>query len=177
MTNAERKRVIEYLESTESTLLATVEKFPAEHFFSDPAAGCWSAAKTLEHIVFVENRALGRIQGALRQPADSTKKSAMSGRDVELWEGVARRSQRVDAPAILHPAGQQSREDLSAAFKAARNTTLTFARSTDADLRHYFAEHPLFGELDCYQWLMLIPSHGERHRAQIEECQEKLQTG
>jgi uncharacterized damage-inducible protein DinB len=174
MTDIERKRVIEYLESTRSRLLKTVEDFPEERFATDPAEGCWSAAKTMEHIVFVEGRALGRIHGALQQPPDASRKSGMAGRDEELWNGVTNRAQKVDAPSIAHPAGRQSREELVTAFQSAREMTLIFARSTDAELRHHFAAHPMFGELDCFQWLMLIPSHGERHRAQIEECQEKL---
>jgi uncharacterized damage-inducible protein DinB len=175
MTVAERERVVAYLGSTRSSLLKTLEKFPEGYFGTDPAEGCWSAAKTLEHIAFVEGRALGRIQSALQQPADASRKSAMDGRDEELVIGVTSRAQRVSAPAMLHPTGQQSREELLAGFDAARQATLVFAQSTKADLRMHFAAHPLFGDLDCYQWLMLIPSHGERHRAQIEECLSQLQ--
>jgi len=170
MTDIERKRVLEYLESTRNRLLKTIEDFPEERFATDPAEGCWSPAKTLEHIVFVEGRALGRIHGALQQPPDASRKGGMDGRDEELWEGVRSRAKKVDAPSILHPTGNQSREELVTAFQSAREMTFAFARSTDAELRHHFARHPMFGELDCFQWLMLIPSHGERHRAQIEEC-------
>lgn len=172
MTDVERQRAIEYLGSTRSSLLETVAEFPEELFATDPAAGCWSAAKTLEHIVFVEAGALGRLRGALERPADPSRKSGIE--DETLFKGVRSRAKKVDAPAMLHPAGKQTREELIAAFQAARETTLHFARSTEAELRHHFAAHPLFGELDCYQWLMLIPSHGERHRAQIEECRQAL---
>src|ERR1700740_2789503 len=100
MTEAERKRAIEYLESTRSSLLKTVAEFREERFSPDPPEGCWSAAKTLEHIVFVEGRALGRIHGALQQPADALRKGGMDGRDEELFEGVRSRAKKVDAPAI-----------------------------------------------------------------------------
>jgi uncharacterized damage-inducible protein DinB len=176
MIDAERQRAMEYLVTTRSSLLKTIAEFPEEHFGTDPAEGCWSAAKTLEHIVFVEARALGRIQGGLRQAADPSKKSAMEGREEEFFASVRSRALRVDAPAILHPTGVQSRESLMAAFQKAREATLGFATSTEADLRVHFSAHPLFGELDCFQWLMLIPSHGERHRAQIEECLERLRS-
>jgi hypothetical protein len=85
----------------------------------------------LSYLVFVEIRALGRIQGALREPTDLFKadlfnKSAMAGRDEELIAQVRSRG--------------------------------------------HFATHPLWGDLDCYQWPMSIPSHCERHRTQMEEC-------
>ncbi len=170
MTTAERERVIDFLESTRTALLRTIEAFPEEQFETAPAEGCWSAAQTLEHIVFVEGRALGRVRMALTEPAAADRKSAMDGRDEELFGNVRSRLRRVDAPPVLHPVGGQSREQLVSAFEAARDATLRFAGETEADLRFHFAVHPLFGELDCYQWLMLIPSHGERHRLQIEEC-------
>src|SRR6201982_4183921 len=39
-------------------------------------------------------------------------------------------------------------------------------RHTAADtkeLRHYFMPHPLFGELDCYQWFIIAAGPSERH--------------
>jgi len=169
MTDAEREAVLSYLAETRSGLLEAIESFPAEHFSTCPAEGCWSAAMTLEHIVSVEGRALGRIQHALSEPADSSRQSGMAGKDEELWAGVRGRNVRIKAPPILEPVGDKDRQRLIEGFYAARAVTIAFARETDADLRSHFAAHPLFGDLDCYQWLMLIPSHGERHRAQIEE--------
>jgi hypothetical protein len=41
--------------------------------------------------------------------------------------------------------------------------------STNAPLRQSGFPHPILGNLDCYQWVLLIGGHGERHRAQAEE--------
>jgi len=172
MSASERRRVVEYLEETQAGLLRAVEEFPAEFFATVPAVGCWSAADTLEHILFVEGRALGRIKGAVQEPVDASRKSDLEGRDEDLFAMVRERSKRVESPAFAQPAGGKSREALVAGFQSARAATIAFARETEADLRGHFAAHPLFGVLDCYQWLMLIPSHGERHRKQIEECRE-----
>jgi uncharacterized damage-inducible protein DinB len=169
MSTAQRETLLKYLAETRSSLIRTVEEFPAGHFATCPGEGRWSAAQTLEHIVFVEGRAYGRIRSALSGPADPARHSAMEGRDEELFAGVRDRRTRVKAPSILEPAGGKSRDELIEAFQAAREITTEFARTVDADLRCHFAAHPLFGDLDCYQWLMLIPSHGERHRGQIEE--------
>jgi uncharacterized damage-inducible protein DinB len=169
LSESERGRALNYLAETRPRLIEAIESFPSAHFSTCPADGCWSAAKTLEHIVFVERRAMSRIHGALREPADPSRSSGMQGRDEELWAEVRSRSVRIKAPPVLEPVGDKSLDELVQAFNAARDTTIAFARETEADLRRHLAPHPLFGELDCYQWLMLIPSHGERHRAQIEE--------
>jgi hypothetical protein len=44
-----------------------------------------------------------------------------------------------------------------------------FAEETQADLRSHFFLHIVFGELDCYQWLVAMGQHTLRHVAQIEE--------
>jgi uncharacterized damage-inducible protein DinB len=170
MRDIERESALSDLEGTRVALLRTLEEIPEERFFAAPAEGCWSPAATLEHVVFVEGRALGRIRSALQKAVDPSRKSAMEGRDAELIGQVRSREARVQAPAMAHPTGGKPRADLVAAFVTARDATMQFARETDGDLRSHFATHPLLGDLDCYQWLMLIPSHCERHRKQIEEC-------
>jgi hypothetical protein len=54
-------------------------------------------------------------------------------------------------------------------FEAARERTRDFAASTQADLRRHFFKHPIFGDLDLYQWLLMIAAHCDRHRVQSEE--------
>lgn len=174
LTAAERAAALKDLEETHAAFLQTVEAFPAEHFFTSPGEGRWSAAQTVEHVVFVEGRALGRIHATLREPTDPTCRSDRAGRDEELWANVRSRKQPIQAPPISSPVGGKCREDLIQAFAAARQSTIQFANTTGADLRSYFASHPLFGTLDCYQWLRLIPAHCERHRAQIEEIRGSL---
>jgi len=54
-------------------------------------------------------------------------------------------------------------------FAAARKRTSEFAAATNADLRRHFLPHPVFGDLDCYQWLLLLGAHCDRHRVQSQE--------
>jgi len=67
------------------------------------------------------------------------------------------------------PMGRWPHDQLVREFEAARKRTSEFAATTSADLRQAAFPHPMFGPLDCYQWLLLIAAHGERHRAQAEE--------
>ena len=43
------------------------------------------------------------------------------------------------------------------------------AAATHGDLRNYVIPHMALGELDCYQWLLVLSLHGSRHAQQIEE--------
>ena len=67
------------------------------------------------------------------------------------------------------PTGRTPADQVVAEFEAARKRTSDFVASTSAPLRRHAFPHPRFGQADCYQWILLVASHGDRHRQQIEE--------
>ena len=58
-----------------------------------------------------------------------------------------------------------------AAFNQVREQSTAFANTTQADLRSHFYPHQALGELDCYQWLVVLAQHAGRHAHQIEAVQ------
>ena len=44
-----------------------------------------------------------------------------------------------------------------------------YKRQTQDPLREHFFKHPVLGDLDAYQWILLISAHTERHVNQILE--------
>jgi hypothetical protein len=71
---------------------------------------------------------------------------------------------------MLRPTGRFATEtELIKAFEDNRSATMDYLRTTNDDLRDHFFDHPAFGTLDGYQWLLLISAHSARHTAQIEE--------
>lgn len=64
------------------------------------------------------------------------------------------------------------RAALTAAFKERRDRTIAFVEKTPAELRLYVVKHPALGELDAYQWILLIAAHSERHTRQLLEVKE-----
>jgi uncharacterized damage-inducible protein DinB len=169
MTPADRERAVSYLSQTRDNLLrATSGLSPAQLEFKS-APGRWSVADCLEHIVVVENFFLERVSAALQEPADSSKRSAFDGRDDELLQIVTDRSSPRQAPEMVQPSSRWQHDQLVREFEVARKRTVDLAAGTDRDPRRHFFPHRAFGELDCYQWFLLVAAHGDRHRAQIEE--------
>ena len=123
-------------------------------------------AECLEHITVTEGFILGNINKTLQQAAAA---SVPSFGDDGIVQMVADRSTRINAPEILIPTGRWPHDRLLAEFRLARGRSFDFAATTETQLRHYSFPHPMLGPLDCYQWLLLIGAHGERHRAQAEE--------
>jgi uncharacterized damage-inducible protein DinB len=165
----ERQDILDYLDETREKLLVCARSLSPEQMNLCAKAGGWTIAGILEHIVFVECRALSRARQAVLEAADPSLKSARDGQDRLLVQQVAFRATRVSAPPVAHPKGGLALESLMDQFIAAREDTRAFASTVEADLRKHFAAHPAFGPLDCHQWLLIIGAHGERHRAQIEE--------
>jgi uncharacterized damage-inducible protein DinB len=169
MTVAERETLLRNLASSRERLLAIVQGLSAEQLHYRVAPGRWTVAECVEHIATVEGRVLGLIHKTLSSGPTPGKRSVMEGRDGALVEDVAGRATRFQAPEYLIPKGQWSDDQLLKEFEAARQRTREFVSSTGADLRRHFYAHPALGELDLYQWLLLIGAHCDRHRAQSEE--------
>lgn len=131
-----------------------------------PAPDRWSVAECLEHIIVVEGGILGNVEKAMQRAADSTS-PAMG--DDDLVRRVAGRANRVKGPERLMPTGRWPHDKLLSEFEAVRNRSVEFAANTQAELRQHTFPHPIIGSCDCYQWLLFIAAHGERHRAQAEE--------
>jgi len=55
-------------------------------------------------------------------------------------------------------------------FLQSRDRNIQYVQTTPENLRGSFLKTP-FGIIDVYQALLMIPSHTERHLAQIKEVQ------
>jgi uncharacterized damage-inducible protein DinB len=166
MTSAERERAIADLRESRQRLLDVTRRLSPSQLAYKPAPDRWSVAECIEHVILVESAVLGMIQKSVAQPGDSPTSGAA---DEVLVAQATDRSRALNAPDRLAPTGRFAHHELLPEFEATRKRTAEFAATTDADLRRGAAPHPVFGSLDCYQWLLLIPAHGERHRAQVEE--------
>jgi uncharacterized damage-inducible protein DinB len=168
LTSAERESLLKNLEESRERLLHMAQGLSREQLHHRAAPGQWTVAECVEHIAIVEGLVLGSIQRTLEAGPDPSKRSAMEGKDDTLVANVAGRVTRLQAPDVLTPTGRWPDEQLLNEFEAARHRTRDFAASTAADLRRHFYKHPVIGELDLYQWLLLIAAHCDRHRAQSE---------
>ncbi len=166
MTPAEREHATKYLEKTRESYLHTARSLSREQLQYKPAPDRWSVAEVLEHIIIVEGRVLGSIEKTVQQ-APNAPKSAF--KDDFLVSRVATRVDRLKGPEVLMPKGQWPEDQLPLEFEAVRRRSIEFAGATHAELRRHTFPHPFFGELDCYQWLLLISAHCERHLAQAAE--------
>jgi uncharacterized damage-inducible protein DinB len=167
MTQAERQRITSYLAETGEELLHRTRHLSREQLDYKSAPHRWSVAEIVEHIIIVEGLILRGIDVALQRPSDSA--SAWQSRDEALILELKNRTHSLQGPEIVLPKREWSHEELFRQFEVVRQRTRAFAAATTADLRHHCFPHPVYGQIDCYQWLLVVAAHCERHLAQCEE--------
>jgi uncharacterized damage-inducible protein DinB len=179
MNEHERQTVKAKLAASRERLFGAVDGLTAEQWTFRPGEGRWSINECVEHVMNVENRVLGSIGKKVAEPLNTNAavnaheappESARQAKDAEIAVRVIDRTTRRQAPEATRPTGQWPEPGTALEeFRKTRARTEQFVAGSDADLRSYFIPHGAFGELDCYQWLILLGSHAERHTLQIEE--------
>jgi hypothetical protein len=73
------------------------------------------------------------------------------------------------------PTGKYGTIDQAArAFVLSREKTLRFVQSCAGDLRSMVTTHPLVGQANCYEILLMMAAHPRRHAEQIAEIRASL---
>ena len=170
MESHERKLVLDQLVSSEARLLNLVACLTQQQWSFRETPERWSIAENIEHVIVLENFITQKITSALEGPAQPEKKILTAKKD-SLALGVANsRSVKIKAREAARPVGRWPYPaELISEFRKTRARTIAFASETKTDLRNHFFPHVAFGDLDCYQWLVVLAQHGFRHALQIEE--------
>jgi uncharacterized damage-inducible protein DinB len=167
----EREFALKNLQATHDKFLQSIAGLSEKQWTFKPGPGRWSVAEVAEHITVAEAAILGLIQKqVITSAAAPEKREQVKGKDEMILQRMPDRSHKAQAPEFLRPTGRWPTEaDLTKAFEESRKATMDYVRTTNDDLRDHFFDHPVFGTMDGYQWLLLLSSHSERHTAQIEE--------
>lgn len=171
LTQAERDRAVDELQTTQKKFLDSIEGFSEAQWNFKPAPDRWSIAECAEHIAVSEDTLFGMVtQKVMQSPADPARKEELRAKDDVILKGVVDRSQKFKAPEMLQPTHRwPNQQALTDHFKESRGHTTEYVRTTQDDLRSHTSPHPVLKELDAYQWILLIGAHSERHTLQIEE--------
>jgi hypothetical protein len=171
LTPEERESALKSFQTTRDNFLKSIAGLSQKQWTFKPGPDRWSVAEVAEHITVSESSLSGLVeQKIMMSPAAPEKREQVKGKDEMILQRVPDRSHKAQAPEFLRPTGRWTTEaDLTKAFEESRKATIDYIRTTNDDLRDHFFDHPVFGTLDGYQWLLLISSHSARHTAQIEE--------
>ena len=167
----ERQLVIDKLQSSETLILSLVNGLTPKQWNFHEGPNRWSIAENLEHLVLFEHFMTEAIAKSLQAPAEPEKKAVAAENEPHvLTIAGTRSSAKLIAREPVRPTGRWPNPAvLVAEFRKVRAQTIAFATETQAHLRDHFFPHISLGDLDCYQWLVLLGQHSYRHALQIEE--------
>jgi hypothetical protein len=146
-----------------------------EEEFSRKAGGEWSAAQILHHIVMAETGTSKVIRKSIKSaagvlppyPADD---SGLAVRALPKPVGA------YQAPEAVRPEDPPAKDDLLRLARETREqTAASFALLATVDPRAATFPHPLFGNLNLYEWAAAtILAHERDHQGQIRTLLARL---
>ncbi|MEZ0609155.1 DinB family protein [Fibrella sp. WM1] len=170
ITPEERTYVIDILHTTRDALQQAIADLSDVQQQYKTTPDRWSITECVEHIYLVERGIFNATQAAMLTLAEPDRRTAIKVSDLFVIKAVRSRGVTTSSPTPFVPKGRFANVPSAMdAFAQQRAATLAFAETAAADMRLHFFEHPMLGTLDAYQTLLVIASHGERHRKQIEE--------
>jgi len=171
LTQGERERAMSELHATRKLFLDAVDGLSEAQWNFKPTPDRWSVAEAAEHIAVSEDMIFSLVtQKIMQSPAEPDKREKVKGRDETILQMLVDRSHKAQAPEQLRPTHRwPTRQELVDHFKESRDKTIAYVDHTQDALRDHFFDHPAFGTMDGYQWILLISGHSNRHVLQINE--------
>ena len=160
----EREQLIALLENSEKRWLAVLSSVPECACGVKISDECWSILQVAEHVAAAEHGMFWAMELAKEKTTPPNYEV-----DKRLIGGATNREVKRQAPAPSLPKGRwMSIGECAEAFKKSRARTIEYVRTAD-NLRGRFVIHPLLGELDGHQMVLVMAGHPERHALQILE--------
>jgi len=174
LTIEEKSEISTHLQKSWENLELLVKSLTEEQWNYKTVDSVWSIAEISEHLEKAEKELFSLVTVQLiKSPADPEKVAEVSGKTELMMDAIRSRDQKVKTTPELEPSGYYaSSEAFLKSFQELRKETLSYAQSTEDQLRHHFIPFGPLGDLDGYQILMFMSGHLERHIQQIEEVME-----
>jgi hypothetical protein len=164
MKAGDRQRLLAHLEMTENWLVSELNGLSAAQMTFRMTPDSWSIAEVTEHLAIAEPQYWQQVQDSMKQPATTEKLEATDAGI--LWYGIDRTNRQKTGEARVPHGTYKTAADALAAFRKLRSAMRDYAQSTSDDLR---SRKLLEGNMDVYQWFLMISAHSQRHILQIRE--------
>jgi DinB superfamily len=167
------EELLEHLQQHHRLLLGELDRVPVMLWQRRPAPASWSVAEVLEHLAIVNGRVARNINdrtGAARNAGmgpDPDRSPVLPTFDRAR---AVDRTTKMAAPPPVQPHEQLGAAAARERLEVAHAALLDAVRASDGvNLVALTLPHPLFGEMNLYQWIAFAGSHEARHAAQVAE--------
>jgi hypothetical protein len=164
MTPGDRQRLLAHLDFTEQWLVSELDGLTPAQLTFKPGPDVWSITEVVEHLAIAEPQYWDKLQASMKQPPATEKSEATDA--AILWYGIDRTNRNRTGEARVPKGTFPNAAAALSAFRKLRTTMRDYAKGTEEDLR---TRRLLEGNMDVYQWFLMISSHSQRHILQIRE--------
>jgi hypothetical protein len=166
MDEHERHAMIESLNNGRDVLLISIRGVPDNLAIKRPSPERWSVLECVEHVAVAEEYLLAQIVASKRCDVSAINKK----REAAIQERGLDRTRRIDAPDVAKPTGRfDMLQSAVQHFLLCRERTIQFVGDCTDDPRAMLTEHPIIGRVNCYEMLLMMALHPQRHAKQIED--------
>jgi len=137
-----------------------------------PADGEWAISDILHHLALTDEANVKLINRSLKQaqttgaPLDPTPDESVLNCLDHMADAL--RDTKAQAPEFVRPQAHAPSEESLARLNATRVKMLESVEQLgEYDLSQLKYPHPLLGDLNLYQWILIAGGHERRHVAQI----------
>lgn len=167
MTEGDRQQLIAHFEMTEAWLVSELEGLSKAQLEFRTSPDSWSITQVVEHLAIAEPQYWKNLQDSMAAPVKEGYQPQATDAEI-LWYGIDRTHRdKTGAARVPHGTYPSVTESL-AAFRALRKTMLETARTSQDDFR---GRALIEGNMDVYQWFLMISTHSMRHILQIREVE------
>ena len=130
----------------------------------------WSVKECMYHIAGAEKLLWTMFEGTMKAPANPEKRSEIKVTDEKVVSMIEDRTTKAQAPEPIQPknTGFNSLTEAVEDFKNSRGNHIKYLKNSTEDLRNHVVQMP-FGYIDCYQFLLFMAAHSNRHTQQMNE--------
>ncbi len=160
------------MDQSRDRLLAAVSRINPTFATVRPNKDAWSVADNLTHLALVEEGVARLVAKSVDWAKahgigpETSHESIMSSLD-EFALTTA--DVKMKAPGMVIPPPDQPMDTSLAALQSSRSRLKDALMSGEGlNFSQIKRAHPVFGEIDLYQWGLFVAQHEDRHRAQIE---------
>lgn len=164
------QEIAEQLAADRSTLLSSIANLDTPQYQFREAEGRWTIAEILEHLA-VSHESMGKAVRRLARMAES--KGEPCTEDTSVINCIDRNNLAVprrkrQAPDFVLPSSKMPVAEALSRLEASRTQLLELLPSMARfELSEVKTAYPLLGDLNAYQWILMIGIHEVRHAAQI----------
>src|SRR5579862_5211005 len=167
MSSVDREHLMVHFEMTTQMVAEQVRGLSPAQLEYKASPDRWSIREVVSHLAVAEPDYWREIQKALKAAPDmATRKSSATDADI-MWYGIDRVVHTKTGGGHEKVETYKNMGEALAKFQALRAIMIDYIKSTSDDLRaHSFGQQE---RIDCWQWMLEISTHAERHIQQIRE--------